>query len=269
MMRRQSLCLKTLFAFTVCALFSFAMLPVDASGAPPPKDSPAPAKESKPVSPSYGYRTQCLKNHTDNNTKTLKKCWEAPVEVHVVFIEDDGVRTYVKNPENISVNFDNDANWTWSDKTALIWKKENNISKLRTNEQGIVTTGNGFMRVPNPDTGNHWLQNITFNITVNFEYTLVLQDRGAVNITKTEVKNITIPNNETQDLTTNYTRWFIFTYKWPRLFHKGETPDDHWEAGAGIVAFIIIAAVPTVMHFQRKKDADEMKRKEKEARFKI
>ena len=260
MRRYPSSAPRALYILMVAAMLAFSFVPISAS-ATTEKAKPT-IDEPDPIVPAY--TTQCTKNHTDNSTPKLKKCWEAPVEVQLVFIEDDGVHKRVSYPANISVTFDNDGH-NWSDRTLLQWKNKT----LQTGDQGRVTTDGGFMRSPNPDTGNNWLENVTWNITVYFVYNLTLQDRGNVHITKTEMKNVTIPNNETESLSTNYSRWFVFSYSWPMLYHKNEFVDDHWEAGAGIVGFIIIGAVPTVLHFQRKKEVEESKRKEKEARFKI
>jgi len=249
-------------AMMTILILSVAFFPVSHAGTSEKPVITSSAGSPPPVNPSY--TTQCTKNHTDNTTPKLKECWEAPVEVQVVFIENDGVHTRIVYPANISVTFDNNGR-NWSHRTLLQWKNKT----LYTNEQGRVTTDGGFMREPNPETNNQWMENVTWNITVHFVYNLTLKDKGSVVISRVETKNITIPNNETENLTTNYSRWFIFTYSWPMLSHKFENIDDHWEAGAGIVAFIIIGAVPTVLHFQRKKELEETKRREKEARFRI
>jgi len=250
-------------------IIAFAFVPMSVIATTPhPKEGTSDRPE--PVMPTY--TTKCVKNHTDNETKKLFPCWEAPVEVHVVFIENDGVHSRVTHPPNVSVTFDNDANLNWSKPSLLKWKMKSptdvNTTKV-TNDQGRVTTGFGFDRVPNPELGNQWLQNVTFNVTIDSIWNMSLKDKGYVQIPIKAVKNITIPNNETEELSTNYSRWFFFYYNWTITGWRLEVVDDHWEAGAGIVGFIIIAAVPTVWHFQRKKEVEESKRKEKEARFKI
>lgn len=268
-MKRYASCRAHAICTIVPVIIAFAFVPMSVIATTPhPKEKTSDGSE--PVAPTY--TTKCVKNHTDNETLKLFKCWEAPVEVQVIFIENDGVHTRYTKPANVSVTFDNDANFNWSDPTLLKWRMKSptdkNTSRI-TNEQGRITTGTGFYRVPNPDLNKQWLQNATFNITVDSIWNLTLKDKGYVQIPIKAVKNITIPNNETEDLTTNYSRWFFFYYNWTITGYLLESVDDHWEAGAGIVGFIIIAAVPTVWHFQRKKEVEESKRKEKEARFKI
>jgi hypothetical protein len=255
---------KALYMFMIAAMLAFTLVPTSAIASKYWKEPTV--NEPSPVVPAV--TTQCTKNHTDNATPKLRKCWEAPVLIQVVFIEDDGVHRKVTHPANVSVTIHNDGK-NWSDPTVLQWNNNRIRQPLYTNDDGRVTTDGGFMRVPNPELNNKWLQNVTWNITVNFVYNLTLRDMGSQQINLTQDKNITIPNNESETLSTNYSRWFVFQYKWTMLSHRTEVVDDHWEAGAGIVGFIIIGAVPTVLHFQRKKEVEETKRKEKESRFKI